>query len=362
MQLCCIIESGQEMRKGRYIAGLLIGLLILAAALAGCGSVEEEPEKLAVKVLVLPKFEIGEFTADVPGEAQYYFEEYMQGCDTYEVEGCEEPLQLYYKDGVAMCMLGQGKVSAAINTMAVLSDTRFDFSDAYVISTGCAGVAKGYGVLGDVFIVTAVEDYDLGHNADPREMTENSETTWFHIPEYDEIGCAKLDPQLTEKVFNLVKDEPLATTEESGRYMAECFPGEEWAARGPQVLKGTGATSDNYWKGEFDHKNALLITETYGCPDPFAVTEMEDIAIARVLRKLGMLDRLIIIRDAVNMDVFAPGSTPESLWGAEAGIESTAELTSDLSSEEYIDIFPVAMENNFKVGQKIITAILNGEL
>ena len=70
-----------------------------------------------------------------------------------------------------------------------------------------------------------------------------------------------------------------------------------------------------------------------------------------------MLDRLIILRDSVNMDVFAPGVTPEKLWGS----KSDDELASD-DSDESFDIFATAMENNFKVGRIIIEAILNDEL
>ena len=56
------------------------------------------------------------------------------------------------------------------------------------------------------------------------------------------------------------------------------------------------------------------MTETYQCPDPFALTEMEDVALAVAAERLGMLDRFIVIRDSVNMDVFMNGASPESLW------------------------------------------------
>ena len=70
-----------------------------------------------------------------------------------------------------------------------------------------------------------------------------------------------------------------------------------------------------------------------------------------------MLDRLIIIRDSVNMDTFMLGATPESLW-------DSGHVNSDVSnenSEEYIDIFATARENNFIVGRTIIDAILEGK-
>ena len=97
------------------------------------------------------------------------------------------------------------------------------------------------------------------------------------------------------------------------------------------------------------------MTETYGCPDPYALTEMEDAALAVVLDRMGMLDRYIIIRDSVNMDVFMNGATAESLWDPN--------FDESLASEESVesaDIFATAMENNFKVGSVVIDAIVNG--
>lgn len=123
------------------------------------------------------------------------------------------------------------------------------------------------------------------------------------------------------------------------------------------MLKGTSVTSDNYWKGVYDHQNVLLATETYGCPDPFAATEMEDIAICSILDSFGMLDRLIILRGAVNMDVFTEDNTPESLWGPESNNAIASE-----SSEESADIFVPSMRNNFAIGKTVIQAILDGEL
>ena len=160
-----------------------------------------------------------------------------------------------------------------------------------------------------------------------------------------------------DKVYNLVKDVKIETTEKTRNFMAVTFDNAEWATRDPQVLRGTTVTADNYWKGIYDHQNALLITETYGCPDPYALTEMEDVALTVVMDRLGMLDRMIIIRDSVNMDVFMNGATPESLW--DPNFDHT--LASE-SSVEAADIFATAMENNFKVGSVVVNAILDGTL
>ena len=45
------------------------------------GEPADEPEKIAVKALILPKFEAGEMAGDFPGEAQYYYENYLEGAE-----------------------------------------------------------------------------------------------------------------------------------------------------------------------------------------------------------------------------------------------------------------------------------------
>ena len=380
-------------------------LICTSLLLSACGS---SPKK--IKVLILPKFEIGEMTGDMPGEAQLYYEEYLNGAEEYEIEGGHKDNKLYVKDDIAMLITGESKVNSALSLDAALRDERFDYSDAYIISTGCAGSGTETTVMGDVFVITATVDYDLGHQADIRDMqgyergsavsdesrkksdgtseeeradeaveetqnemtsgttdqdsndsatenyAKNSEvqTTWFHDETWDDVSYKILNQELTEKAFSLVKDTKLETTENTRKYMAKGFQNADWATRDPMVQKGTAATSDNYWKGAYDEANARLVAETYNCPDPYAVTEMEDNALAVVLDHMGMLDRFLIIRCSVDMDVFMNGSTPESLWGGQ--------VVEDLSEEESADIFETAMHNNFKVGNQVIDAILEGQL
>ncbi len=125
----------------KRIAAFTVTLLIIST-LAGCSSPTAD-QRNHVQVLILPKFEVNAMTGDFPGEAQCFYEEYLVGGDRYQIDGCPGTIELYYKNGVALCPVGQGKVAAALNTAAVLSDMRFDFSDAYVLSVGCGGAAEG---------------------------------------------------------------------------------------------------------------------------------------------------------------------------------------------------------------------------
>ena len=336
---------------------LVFVIMVTACQVTRGGNVSESGNRIAIKILILPKLEPGEMAGDFPGEAQLYYEAYLAGGDEYEITGGYEGHKLYVKDGIALYVTGSGKVSAGTSTLAVISDSRFDFSDAYVISVGCCGSAEGSTVMGDVFIASAAVDQELGHGADPRDMQNPERPTWFHDSVYDKSAYVILNQELVGRVYDLVKDVRLETTEKTRAYMSASFDGAEWAVRDPMVMKGTTASSDNYWKGKYDEAVARLVVETYGCPDPYVCSEMEDVAIGVVLNRLGMLDRYIIIRGSVNMDVYMKGSSPESLWL----VGSAAELESE-DSQEAADLFPVAMENNFKVGKVIIDAILRGQI
>ena len=311
--------------------------------------------KIPVRVLILPKFEIGEMTGDAPGEAQHFYENMFTDSDEYTIPGLGDGAVMYVKDGRALCLAGVGKVDSALRTAAILSDERFDFSDAYIISVGCGGSSEGYSVMGDTVIITGIVDYDLGHQADPREMKDPDRPTWFHDDTLE--GCASLVPDrdLTDRVYELTKDIKLDSTELTREAMRETFGGEKWAQRGPKVLKGADVTGDDFWKGKYGHRNAKYITEYYGCPDPYAIADMEEIAVGQVISRLGMMDRFISVRAGVNMDVFLKGETPESLWGTGKSI-----IAND--SDETLDIFPVAMMNNYRVVSAVVKAIDNGEL
>ena len=336
----------------------LLMVLLLCSVLFAEGTAEltesNAGRKIPIRVLILPKLEVGEMSGDFPGEAQYFYDEYVKGGQEYEIRGAFEGNKLYVKDNVALYVTGMGKVNSTISTLSILMDDRFDFSDAYVISVGSAGSATINTVMGDVFIITTAIDYDLGHHADPRDLADINDPTWFHDDSYDSSSVIYLSKPLTDRAFELVENTKLETTEKTRKFMSAAFNGTPWAVRDPQVMKGTIVTTDNFWKGEYNQRTAIQMTEEYGCPDPYVCSDMEDVAIGVVLKRVGMLDRFLIVRSSVNMDVFMLGATPESLWGKEKILQPAE------SEVESADIFATAMESDFKVGRIIIDAILNG--
>ena len=331
---------------------VLAGLILSAIC---TGALSESGERIHPTAVIMSMFEVDALAGDDPGEAQYYYEEYFPNPEVYEITKDPFGCSLYVQDDLALCLLGQGKSSAAVNVAALLCDPRFDFSDTTFLVTGCAGSSEGYGVVGDVYIITATVDYDLGHTADVRDLADASSPIWYRMEEYDPVACHLLNPELTDAAYTLTKDLELKTTDDARSCMARNFDNADWAMREPRVLKGTSITSDDYWKGEYKHQKAMYMTEAYQTPDPYTATVMEDNAIALAFEKMGMLDQLLIIRSSVNMDVFLDGETPESFWGG-------GKRLLDNGFDGFTDIFPVSMENCYKVGRTILERIREGGL
>ena len=340
-------------------------LLACAAVLFACfmvlGSCSHTPEPTPVNVVIVPKFEEGAMAGDFPGEAQLFYERYCPGCEEIAIDNMPPTAHLYLNEdnGVAILVTGSGKTPAALSLTALLSDPSYDFSDAYIVSVGCAGGNYEYTTFGDVIVDTAACDYDLGHHVDAHEKTAgDSRIMWFPDDAYADYAFKLFDPGLCERVYDMTKDTPLRTTEAALSAMERNFGDRPEGELKPSVKKGTALSGDNYWKGDYGHETAKYIVEHYGCPDPYAVSEMEEVALANVASDFGMLERVVSLRVVVNMDVFMDGETPESVWGAHDNVN---EKYADENTET-LDVFEPAMHNLYDVASTAIDAILTGEL
>ena len=335
----------EYMMKRTKIAAIVF--LLLVAIFACIFVCRNKTSKIHINALILPKFEIDELTGDSPGEAQLFYEHYFSNPTVIEIKGCDVPI--YVEGDKALMVIGEGKVSAAANLSALLADGRFDFDNAYIYSVGCCGSPTQDTVMGDVFIITAAIDGDLGHTADFRDMmSDDDATTWFFDAEFEPYSYYRLDEELVDKCYELAQNAKIETTEKTRQHMRKAFNNADWAVRDPMLIKGSTISSDNYWKGIYSEANARLMNSVYDCPEPFVSTEMEDVAIARVAKNYNMLDRLVGIRVSVDMDVFTLDTSPESSWGGEA----SGSIVDDES--ETSDIFETAMYNLFNVSSAII--------
>ena len=313
-----------------------------------------------VKVLIVPKFEQDEITGDALGEAQLFYERYCPGCDEIALDNLPPTASFYLNEdnGVAILITGSGKQATTLSLTALLADDSYDFSDAYIVSVGCGGGNYEYTTFGDVIVDTTACDYDLGHHVDSSEMADDGDPMWYQDYSFADYSWKSFDEDLCEQVYDMVKDIPLQTTDIALSAMKRNFgerPDEELV---PSVKLGTVISGDNYWKGEWGHETAKYIAEFYGCPDPYAVTEMEEMAILNVANAFDMRDRVVSLRVVVNMDVFMDGETPEGMWGIHDDVNEKFEE----DNTETLDIFEPGMHNLYDVASVVIDAALAGQL
>jgi purine nucleoside permease len=250
---------------------------------------------------------------------------------------------LYYKDGVALYVTGMGKAQSAVSFAACLLDPRFDWSDTFVITTGCAGSSSETTVLGDVVLASVLIDHELGHSVDPRDAPAGAKL-FYRVKDFD--SAAYYEVPAAKRAFDLCKDLKLAQSEKAKKVMA--LYGN---TRPPEVLTGGITLSgDDYWGGKHSHDIAKEIISAY-TDMPFMITEMEDVALAMThYRFYGNLDRFLSIRDSVNMDGPPPGVDITAMWKESSGTGA------DYDGGNWIE----SRENNFTVGKVVIDAVLSG--
>ena len=71
----------------------------------------------------------------------------------------------------------------------------------------CGGVSTGSFIFGDVVLVTAACDFELGHNTGRGELEDaESEHTWFPLDSLSDYSVEQLNAELYDKVYPMIRD------------------------------------------------------------------------------------------------------------------------------------------------------------
>ncbi len=279
-----------------------------------------------VRVVIVTTYENGNDTADAPGELQYWAER-ERLTERLEFPGGVHPILSNADHTVIAVLTGMSKINAATSLMALGADSRFDLKDAYWLVAGCAGIDPAVGSVGSAVWVRSVLN-DIAQSVDPRDLRAG--TRWpygifpagssapnrltpadaAHGPEADYPIVFDLNPGLTRWAYALTRT--VALPQDAVAYSARWsqFAG---AMQPPQVLIGDNLTSDMYWHGARMNQYARDWVALYtGGKGRFAVSEMEDAALAGALNRLdhagkARFSRLLILRTASNFTMPPPG-------------------------------------------------------
>jgi len=224
-----ILQNLWDIFEVRGMERLLpLTLAVLALLIVGPGRAEESAEfvqptpehPLKVKVVVLTMYEIGADRGDKPGEYQFWVE--RRKLDHII------PLPTAYHDvraddkGVIATVTGTGTTRAAASVVALGLDRRFDFSQAYWVIAGIAGVNPKSASIGSAVWADYVLNGEIAREIDAREIPKDWPTGLIPLraskpfpkphPEADGKVYA-LNEGLVNWAYQLTKDVPLQDTD-----------------------------------------------------------------------------------------------------------------------------------------------------
>ena len=314
--------------------------------------------RILIKAVIVTAFEPDAGT--VPGEFRFWKEREKLSQKFIFPQGYR-PLWLS-ESGVLGIVTGVGAARAAASIMALGLDLRFDFSQAFWLVSGVAGISPAQGSLGSVVLPEYVVDGNLTHELDAREIPPHWTDGFVPIGKsepYEKPLTARfngddgivfrLNPKLVSWAFEITRDTNLLDTTTMAERRSQFAPAVA-AHREPHVLRGDELSSSTFWHGRKMAQRAShwvsYQTEGRGV---YAVSGMEDTGTLQSLTFLAVarlvdLNRVLILRGASNFDQQREGIT-------------AAESLAETKVATYSAYLP-SLENLHRVGTRLLAALL----
>ena len=338
-------------------AGIYAALLAVIF-FAGCSTQSSQTvdKPIPVKFVIVTMFEIGEDTGDTAGEFQLWKE--RLDLDTrFEFKNSFHDIYMNMDTGVMGIVTGIGTAKSTSATMALGMDPRFDFSKAYWMVAGIAGIDPEDASIGSAAWAEYLVDGDLSHEIDAREIPADWETGYFarytkkpYDPDKPEPTgeMYRVNPALTDWAYQLTKDIELPDFEglEETRKLYVNHPN---AQKKPFVLKGDHLAAMTFWHGKILNEWANKWVDYWSDGNgEFVTSAMEDTGTylsLKYLSNIGKADvnRFMVLRTGSNYTMQPPGKTAaENLL---------------LENEGYAGL-EASLESAYLVGNKVIQTIL----
>jgi purine nucleoside permease len=330
----------------RLFRRLKLPLLALAAATA-LAPIARAQDVVAIKVIALTGFEVGDDTGDAPGELQFWVER-EKLTQRIEVPGAPHAL-LGNAEGLYAEVSDNTRdpqmtpLPASELVMALCLDPHLDLHHTYWIVNGIAGIDPAFGPMGSAVWAENVVDGDAMREIDESEAPAGWPYGLFAIGT-DKPGAlptdggtaggwggAKLQYTMAYPLNHRLAHWAYATSKgvelpDSPQLMAwrQKYVGFPNAQLAPRVMIGDALGSVRYWHGprrtQWARDWVKAWTRGKGT---FATTSMEAQDYVGTLSRMaakGYLDfsRVMVMRSASNYCMPPPGSTVASTMGDES--------------------------------------------
>ena len=185
MELSKRTETGGRNKPINRIRLSVLLILLVAICIQVLSACSFSPKKQALKVLIIPKFEIGQMSGDFPGEAQLFYEEYCPGCGEIEIPHMPPTAHFYFNDknGVGVLVTDSGKTAAGLSL-----------------------TARTHTLPSNVSLRHVTMDMPPRN---PSARSSNTPVMWFPDDSFADYEYKSLNADLCEKTFEMIRDCPL---------------------------------------------------------------------------------------------------------------------------------------------------------
>ena len=316
--------------------------IIFAAALCAATSLSAAtppPAPIEIRTVVVTALEIGKDSGDMAGELQAWATEIPQ---TLPFPAGARPLRYDPARKLLVLSTGVGTNRAAVSTMALGVDPRFDLTHAYWLVAAIAGINPNEGSIGSAAWIGDMVDTDLGYLIDSREIPkdwttglvpyERDRPYQLPVPADPSGNLFPLNKGLRDWAYTLTAATPLPDSAGLQKVRAG-FPGFPKALTPPAILKGDEATGQGFWHGAIlNAQTERWVTYWTGGKGRFVMTGMEDTGVARAvtaLTRLGRADdrRLLVLRTASNYTIPPKGVTAAQSLKGESAVHTGLEAS-----------------------------------
>lgn len=311
---------------------------------------ERSRERVPVRVVVVTAFEIGNDTGDTPGEFQNWVENLPLPQVVPFPQGYH-PLRYNPDKHVLGIVAGEGPARMASSVTALANDPRFDFTHAYWLLAGIAGINPNAGSVASAVWAPQVVDGDLGYEIDAREIPPDWTTGYVPFgrtspfqpptpPVATDSGtnAFTLNAGLVEWAYQFSSGTVQLPDDANLQQLRARYTNSPAAQRPPAITKGAVLAAGTFWIGELLNTWAENWVKYWTSGQGvFTTTAEEDAAYMQALTFLSQvqavdLKRVMVLRGASDYSVPPPGQTAAQLLASEVDATGYSGFVESLNS------------------------------
>ncbi len=315
------------------VPAMCAALLIGTAARADDAQTVDIPpgSHVPIEVVVVVTFEIPGFT----GEFKHWIDDFPLPQVLPFPQGYA-PLRYNAKRHVLGIESGEGPTHMAASITALANDSRFDFSHAYWLLAGIAGIDPNAGPAASVAWASYVVDGDLAYEIDARQIPKDWSTGYVPLGRdkpYQEprppvsslngVNLFKLNPSLANWAYEFSNSKVKLPDDAELRNLRAQYTTYPATQSPPQILRGDVLAAGTFWLGSLLNQWAEnWVTYWSDGKAIFTMTSEEDAGYMQALTFLAQnnqadLTRVMDLRGASDFSVPHPGQTTAELLRSE---------------------------------------------